>query len=326
MSSNSSSAAFSETLQFITSVKLTELEKQRAAYYDHAKLIDEANALGRSSVERVERLLRAVRSAPSAGASSSTLAIAGGLSLPNLELWIAQAKSDPSIPPTQIAHWGDALEQHLRRGGASFDYARLFGQLFTEWLQSADTSSPAQEGNDLEASDSFEEIGRKELHEQRAEFEARVFDDSHAPDATKLKEYMEELFSENREASLTLKDVRESIRNFGKSFSTQRVSTHALKLTIDSLLQQDLLGNEKRATLQEFSRNDTILQEVASVLNMHLSRVGTWRWPEEGVAVEMRRALNGKYRFFMDEEILLALFLHYIGVSWSVTFKNQFKR
>jgi hypothetical protein len=52
-----------------------------------------------------------------------------------------------------------------------------------------------------------------------------------------------------------------------------------------------------------------ILEEVASVLNMHLSRIGTWSWPEEGVAVEMRRALNGKYRFFMDEELLLVSFL-----------------
>jgi hypothetical protein len=51
-----------------------------------------------------------------------------------------------------------------------------------------------------------------------------------------------------------------------------------------------------------------ILEEVASVLNMHLNRIDTWSWPEEGVAVEMRRALNGKYRFFMDEELLLVIF------------------
>ena len=157
-----STTSFNQTLQFITSVKLAELEKQRAAFHAHAKVIDEANALGRSSIERVERLLAAVRSAPSAGAASSTLSVAGGVSLANLDLWIAQAKSDPSISPAQIAGWADALEQHLRHSEASFDYARLFGQLFTEWLQSADTSTPASNDNGESAQEDFEEVGRKD--------------------------------------------------------------------------------------------------------------------------------------------------------------------
>jgi hypothetical protein len=323
-STSTSTAAFNETLQFITSVKLSELEKQRAAFHNHTKVIEDANALGHSSIDRLERLLSAVRTAPSASAASSTLVVAGGLSLANLDLWIAQAKADPSISPAQIAGWADALEQHFRRNGASFDYARLFGQLFTEWLQSADASSSAKEGGD--ASETFEEVGRKELHDQRTEFEARVFDNSPSSDANALRNYMEELFKSNREATLTLESVRESVKSFGTRFSTQRVTVRELKTTIASLLKQDLLNNEKRATLSNFARNDTVLQEVASVLNMHLSRIGTWRWPEEGVVVEMRRALNGKYRFFMDEEILLALFLHHIGLSWSVTLKQQFKR
>jgi hypothetical protein len=128
MSSESNrSAAFSETLQFITSIKLEELEKQvrsydtmyvmtkltnkrhqRTAYYAHTKVIDEANALGHDSLERLEKLLHAVQTAPSAGAASSTLAVAGGLNLQNLSLWIRQAKTDPSISPTQIAEWSNA--------------------------------------------------------------------------------------------------------------------------------------------------------------------------------------------------------------------------
>jgi hypothetical protein len=38
---------------------------------------------------------------------------------------------------------------------------------------------------------------------------------------------------------------------------------------------------------------------------MQLSRIATWSWPKEGVLVEMRRALNGKFRFFADESVLL---------------------
>jgi hypothetical protein len=328
-----SSAAFNETLQFITSVKLSELEKQRAAYNAHVKQIDTANALGRSSVARLEALLAAVRSAPSAGAASETLAVAGGLNLPNIARWIEQAKTDPSVSPAQISGWADALEQHLRRGTASFDYAKLFGELFTEWLQSADAGAPEPTvGVDDEASagagseEDFQNVGRKELHEQRATFEARVFGDATKPDAERFRAYMEELFAGDRESSLTLKDVRKDMAAFAKELSSERLTTSSLADTIKDLLLQDLLSNEKRATLAEIARNDTILEEVASVLNMHLSRIGSWAWPQEGVPLEMRRALNGKYRFFYDPELLLALFVHHLGLVWGMKFKEQFKR
>jgi len=40
--------------------------------------------------------------------------------------------------------------------------------------------------------------------------------------------------------------------------------------------------------------------------------------------VEMRRHLNGKYRIIMDEDIIQAIFLHFIGLKWSVEFKKRF--
>lgn len=38
----------------------------------------------------------------------------------------------------------------------------------------------------------------------------------------------------------------------------------------------------------------------------------------------MRRQLNGKYRVFMDEDVLDALMLHGIGLRWAVHFKEAF--
>lgn len=39
----------------------------------------------------------------------------------------------------------------------------------------------------------------------------------------------------------------------------------------------------------------------------------------------MRRHLNGKYRVVMDEEIVQALFLHFIGTKWAVHLKTVFQ-
>ncbi|KAG8625402.1 hypothetical protein KVT40_007153 [Elsinoe batatas] len=50
-----------------------------------------------------------------------------------------------------------------------------------------------------------------------------------------------------------------------------------------------------------------------------------WSWEQSAIPVMQRRQLNGKYRFFMDEEIHQALLVHYIGAqlargpSWHTT-------
>jgi hypothetical protein len=192
-------------------------------------------------------LLDTIKTAPSAGAASSTLSVAGGLNLGNLSLWISQAKVDTSISPAQIEQWSDTLETHIRRGSASLEYAGLFGQLVTEWLGSKDAASQekALEGDDgaqVDSEETFEEIGRKELHEQREQFEARVFGDAPPPDVAAFKKYMENLFSSDREATLALERMRENVKNYAKHFTSQRIQTAALKQTIENLLRQDLLN------------------------------------------------------------------------------------
>ena len=42
-----------------------------------------------------------------------------------------------------------------------------------------------------------------------------------------------------------------------------------------------------RTTLRAFKENPTILDEVASVLNMRLASLDSWSWPSEGVVVRM---------------------------------------
>ena len=55
--------------------------------------------------------------------------------------WLRQAKTDPTITTEQIQEWGNLLETHLRASVTRFDYAKLFGNLLTEWLQSGDSQA-----------------------------------------------------------------------------------------------------------------------------------------------------------------------------------------
>ena len=57
---------------------------------------------------------------------------------------------------------------------------------------------------------------------------------------------------------------------------------------------------------------------------MQLASIESFAWPQEGVQVEMRRHLSGKYRAYMDTEIITALLFQYLGMRWSVEFKSAF--
>ena len=67
-----------------------------------------------------------------------------------------------------------------------------------------------------------------------------------------------------------------------------------------------------------------ILREMVDVLNMQIEALESWSWGNEGISVDVRRALNGKYRVYMDEEILQVLLLYFVGMKWAVHLKTAF--
>jgi hypothetical protein len=66
-----------------------------------------------------------------------------------------------------------------------------------------------------------------------------------------------------------------------------------------------------------------VLREIGDVLSMRLSALDRWSWGDH-VPLEQRRKVNGSFSIHMHEDVLQAIFLHYIGVRWSVFFKSAF--
>lgn len=52
-----------------------------------------------------------------------------------------------------------------------------------------------------------------------------------------------------------------------------------------------------------------------------MAALSRWTWGDH-VPLEQRRMLSGGYSIHMHEDVLQAIFLHYIGVEWSVFFKT----
>lgn len=298
----------------ITETKLDELSKKRANFEQGKDdLLRRANA-ETVQCEKVCILLDGTESLP----FMANLDTHPSLSSWNMRHFLAQARSDPSVSEKLLKEWEAKLKGQLDVQSLRFEYASLYGRLVNEWL-----SSPGIEKN-LETS-SFEEVGRKEMHEQRATWEAYVFQPLET-DSTSITSYLDGLFYSTKQRRKALEVLREEVMKFEEVLSRPNAfDVHALKWCINGLLASDLLTDAKRSVLNDFQGNKLVLQELADVLNMRMSALDNWSWGEKGTPVEQRRQLNGRYRFYHDEDLLQTIFLRYIGVRWSVCFKTAFQ-
>lgn len=57
---------------------------------------------------------------------------------------------------------------------------------------------------------------------------------------------------------------------------------------------------------------------------MRIATFHTWSWETE-VPIEQRRHVTGAFHMYIDEDLLQAIFLQFIGVKWSVFFNKAFK-
>lgn len=304
-------SSFNQTLHFITEIKLQELETQRLAYKQHSKVLEEAKNTP-DAVKKVELLVKAIKSWTGSGSVHETKTVEGKLHLSDLEFWLQQAAKDPSFSKEIAEGWVETLEDHVKHNGMRFDAARLFGMLFNEWLASGDSSAVAYQGpSEPEDGDtqsdaatdasSFVEVGRKEMHDQKAKLVSIVFD-KYPIDVGKLKSYLENLF-ESEESTRALERLRRELKEFGYYFKRKKITTQDVNNTLAGLLASGLMDEEKRSTLKAFQENPTVLLEVASVLNMRMANIQAWTWPKDGIMVEFRRHLNGKYRY--DQNLTL---------------------
>ncbi|KAG6887846.1 hypothetical protein C0992_010495 [Termitomyces sp. T32_za158] len=328
MRSSTGSSAFGQTLQFITSTKLEELEKQRVSYQEHAKVLQKADACGDNLIERVELLLEAVQSWPGSGSVDKWDSVSGKLNLANLRMWLPQAKQDPNFDTDILKSWIDTLEAHIRHSLMRFDGAKLFGSLFNEWIASGDSSiaPPGSKSDEMGsvANEGAEKAGRQEMHDQLARLDSIIFEDPNV-DTEALESYLHDLFS-SEEATKALQHLRAEMKSLEDSLKRETFTTKKVEIIVRGVLESGLMDESKRKTLNEILSNSTVLEELASVLTMRMASLDSWSWPAEGIIVEMRRHLSGKYRAFTDPDVIDAILLHHIGISWQVKLKASFRR
>lgn len=334
----SADTEYSHTLQHITDAKLEELSNKRQLFQKRkAAALEEADSL-ESPVEKVRVLSNGVKTCfdirvDNDGRISDHADTKRELitELSNLGRFLKQAEYDPSISEDTLERWRRSLLSLLDVQTLKYEYATLFAQLTMEWL-SVKKNPKSREAE--ASSDDFEELASARKTEAKRKWEENVFTPAEI-DSDTVTAFLGDLFTGpsgpvEDEITDTHKDVikaLERLREKVAAFETELTSStqfnpKTLKWVISSLLSSDLPTEKQRSVLREFIKDNTVLTELADVLNMRLAALRTWSWGPE-VAIEQRRQLNGNYHIYMHEDLIQAIFLQYLGVKWSVFFKKS---
>lgn len=329
-----SNGALPQTLRSITATKISELSKQRALFDQRKAEIANTAASAPNLRAKAQVLLEGVTKLKGHASDAFDKEDLDAQDSPvdvsyvengserashiNIRRFLLQGQHDPSVSEWALKDWVDQLEQEVRHLQVKHEHASFYSGLVTEWLANLD--------GEAESDESTTNSGRAEMHEQRATWEGYVFTPGNV-NADGIRSYLDSLFMKTSLSQQALEDLRKSIKLFGEGLSGRKewFSVSDLKWVTRALLKSDLLTKEKTAILKEFMRNPAVTQEVVDVLNMRLASLDSWGWVEgEAVPVEMRRQLNGKYRVFMDEDLLDSIMFQYLGLQWAVAFRDAF--
>ncbi|KAK1963101.1 hypothetical protein LY78DRAFT_705389 [Colletotrichum sublineola] len=308
----------SKTLQSITVTKIRELEKQRAQHESRkSKILQDADR-HLSQGERIGCLLRGVKELYRNEHN-------GCNGVDNIKSLLAQSKYDASVPSHMLQSSEELLRSKLDVQSHKLSMAHLYSSLVTEWMDPGEPMEGTTATTLAEEESSFEIVDRQKERLQNLcdQFEKIVFTPLETDEA-EIDKYLHSFFDTDGNKKL-LNDVRSRIRTASEAMlqAYRPFNEKTIKECIKGLLEQDLLSDEKQIILKEFEQNETVLKDISDVLNTRFTDFETWNWDagEEGVPVLPRQQLNGKYRIWMDEDVLQAIFIHYIGISSCVSLK-----
>ncbi|RYP00511.1 hypothetical protein DL764_006480 [Monosporascus ibericus] len=334
MASSGGSVLFS-TIQDITDTKLEELSKRRSRFEAQKAQLISSSDHEKQPLKRLQILSRGVKACYAVKTDNSGKVLLGQTKnrdlereLQNLDCFLAQATYDPSVSGGMMGTWEKSLLRHLDMQSLKFQYASLYAQLVTEWLAAEKSDQNAPEPRGL--SEGSEDGASAMKRDSRAEWERMVFEPANV-DEDVLRAYLNMAFGlqdpECREKKNALRNLRVRVAAFESKLSAPNQFDNAtLQWVADGLVSSTLLTDEKREVLKDFKNNPIILSEIADVLNMRIAALDSWTWGDGcGVPLEQQRRLSGIYNIVMQEDLLQALFLEYVGVKWSVFLKSALR-
>ncbi|KAJ2968640.1 hypothetical protein NQ176_g9080 [Zarea fungicola] len=263
-----------------------------------------------------------------------------GQRLDAIERMLSNAKYSSGFSKSAALSWRDELLGYLHQGQRRMEYSLLFGKLTNEWTDfrfgelSEYIQSDKQKEKSAQADDGIVAVGRKEMYEQRQIWEGLITK-LRTTDTEKIKNFMDDLFHDGpRHQSARSVEELTDLRTTLLKRLRQKISASckkpilitgsAVKSAIKAVLNADQLTSEKRRAMIDLSNRATVLDEIADILNidMKLASLDRWSLGEKPIMAQMRKAINGKYRVYMDIELLDSILIQCVGQFISVNIRD----
>lgn len=263
-----------------------------------------------------------------------------GQRLDAIERMLSNAKYSSGFSKSAALSWRDELLAYLHQGQRRMEYSLLFGKLTSEWTDfrfgelSDSIQSDKQKERSTQAEDSAVAVGRKEMYEQRQTWEGLITK-LRTTDTERIKEFMDDLFHDGPRYQSTrsveeLTDLRTTLlKRLRQKISASckkpiLITGASVKSAIKAVLNADQLTSEKRRAMIDLSNRGTVLDEIADILNidMKLASLDRWSLGDKPIMAQMRKAINGKYRVYMDIELLDSILIQCVGQFISVNIRE----
>jgi len=311
LSSGSTPPPFAQTLRSLTQTKFDSLTKASSAFTP--RLATVRSLLTDNVILPTEKVRKIMEMNKQSSPTSPKHRPAGGdHTMDQYKQLLRLAEHDPSVSKETVEGWAKKLATGFERENQMQVFEGLFAKLLQEWLVAGEVErvprlgigSQGEKMAEVVDEATGEGVGGGGMHEQRAKFEELVFSPNDT-DAAKIEAYLDKLFCDTPEGQKSVAILRSSITSNAAKYIT--ANEDDVKEAIKLLLNAGLLSNEKAATLKAIAADRVVLKEFTDVVKMYFSSMDTWSWPKDGVPVEIRQQLNGKYGFYMDEDLPLAV-------------------
>ncbi|KAK7227812.1 hypothetical protein V2G26_015815 [Clonostachys chloroleuca] len=307
-----SSDTLTEILHTVTGIKIPELKKQKQVYERAKQSLLEKAQNEADNRKRVQLLIDGSEELPDIKDKRSHPLY----NISHLWFFVEQARFDPSVSEQALANYENTIRNQLDAETAKYDFTELYGELVKEW-----TSSNYKNRSDSESG--FVALGYEDMHQQRATLEKYVFQ-AKETDTTAINAYLDELFANNpsKEVVSAFERLRSQIKDFQTKWDrSSHFEPEGVTGCIQNILDNGVISDSKRSALRGFLKNNIIISEIADAMNMRMAARNSFALASPTV-IEQRRHLNGRCRFYPDEDLLQMIFLQYIGAKWAIELKR----
>ncbi|CAM0143096.1 hypothetical protein VKS41_006140 [Umbelopsis sp. WA50703] len=308
-------SSLNQILYEVTSEKILELQNQKDTLENYYRGVLKKADTCSDLVQEIEILYEGIKEAPVHQKTN--------VNLESARFFIQNIAKDTSTSDQLRRQWIESFRKEIQYSICKCTYSYVFGKSLRDELKDVE-AAPLDNEFYVVSKEKKEEMNERE--KTIKELEERVFESGEIQ-ADGLTSFLDQTFDmEDVAVKKALESCRKNTKEFCDELLKTDIETYQLKNCVSGLLSSDLLNGEKQTSLQQLKENEPYLQDLATLLSSRLRAIKSWSWPVHGVHVDVRRSIAGRYRAFLDEDIITALFLQYIGVSFAVHIKAELRK